>query len=114
MQAVIGRVTIKSGREDETLAMVREGGVAMLSGMSGSAGGYWARAVEGELVQHSFWLFDTEEDARAAEATFNTLRDMPDAPATFVSVDVCELSRRRSEAVDAYRYSVVDRQAPGG
>src|SRR6185312_4984604 len=57
------------------LAMVREGGVAMLGGMSGSAGGYWARAVEGELVQHSFWLFDTEEDARAAEATFNTLRD---------------------------------------
>ena len=53
--------------------------------------GYWARAVEGELVQHSFWLFDTEDDARAAEATFNTLRDMPDAPATFVSVDVCEV-----------------------
>ena len=25
------------------------------------------------------------------EATFNTLRDMPDAPATFVSVDVCEV-----------------------
>jgi hypothetical protein len=49
------------------------------------------RAVEGELVQHSFWLFDTEEDAQAGEATFNTLRDMPDAPATFVSVDVCEV-----------------------
>jgi hypothetical protein len=63
----------------------------MLSGMSGSTGGYWARAVEGELVQHSFWLFENEEDARAAEATFNTLRDMPDAPATFVSVDVCEV-----------------------
>ena len=91
MHAVIGRVTIKPGREDETLAMVREGGVAMLGGMSGSAGGYWARAVEGELVQHSFWLFETEADARAAEATFNTLRDMPDAPATFVSVDVCEV-----------------------
>jgi hypothetical protein len=91
MHAVIGRVTIKPGREDETLAMVREGGVAMLSGMSGSTGGYWARAVEGELVQHSFWIFENEEDARAAEATFNTLRDMPDAPATFVSVDVCDV-----------------------
>jgi hypothetical protein len=33
MHAVIGRVTIKSGREDETLAMVRERGVAMLGGM---------------------------------------------------------------------------------
>ena len=92
MHAVIGRVTIKPGREDETLAMVRDRGVAMLNAMAGSAGGYWARAVEGgELVQHSFWLFDTEADARTAEATFNSLRDMPDAPATFVSVDVCEV-----------------------
>ena len=65
MHAVIGRVKIKPGREDETLAMIGERGVAMLKGMAGSAGGYWARAVEGELVQHSFWLFDTEEDARA-------------------------------------------------
>jgi hypothetical protein len=91
MHAVIGRVAIKPGREDETLAMIGEGGVAMLKGMAGSAGGYWARTVEGELVQHSFWLFETEDDARAAEATFSTLRDMPDAPATFVSVDVCEV-----------------------
>jgi hypothetical protein len=91
MHAVIGRVAIKPGREDETLAMIGERGVAMLKGMAGSAGGYWARTVEGELVQHSFWLFETEDDARAAEATFNTLRDMPDAPATFVSVDVCEV-----------------------
>ena len=91
MYAVIGRVEIKPGREDETLAMIGESGVAMLNGMAGSAGGYWARAVEGEVVQHSFWLFDTEEDARAAEVTFKTLRDMPDAPATFVSVDVCEV-----------------------
>jgi hypothetical protein len=91
MHAVIGRVTIKPGREDETLAMIRERGVAMLEGMAGSAGGYWARSVEGELVQHSFWLFDTEVSARSAEAIFNTLRDMPDAPATFVSVDVCEV-----------------------
>ena len=91
MHAVIGRVTIKPGREEETLAMIAEHGVAMLQGMTGSAGGYWARTVEGELIQHSFWLFETEDDARAAEATFSTLRDMPDAPATFVSVDVCEV-----------------------
>jgi len=91
MHAVIGRVTIKPGREDETLAMIGERGVAMLNGMAGSAGGDWARGVEGELVQHSFWLFETEDDARAAEATFNALRDMPDAPATFMSVDVCEV-----------------------
>ena len=74
--------------------MIGESGVGMLKKMAGSAGGYWARTVEGELVQHSFWLFDTEVDARAAEATFVTLRDMPDAPATFVSVDVCEVVGR--------------------
>jgi hypothetical protein len=44
------------------------------------------------MAQHSFWLFDTEEHARGAEATFSTLRDMPEAPGTFISVDVCEVS----------------------
>jgi hypothetical protein len=92
MHAVIGRVKIKPGHEDETRAMIASHGVAMLNGMTGSSGGYWSRAIDGEdLVQHSFWLFDTVENARAAEATFTTLRDMPDAPATFLSVDVCEI-----------------------
>ena len=92
MHAVIGRVKIKPGREDETLAMIEEHGVAMLAGMAGSAGGYWARSLDGaDVIQHSFWLFDTEANARGAEGTFNTLRDMPEAPATFISVDVCEV-----------------------
>lgn len=91
MRAVIGRVRIKPDRSDEALAMLRERGIAMLQGMAGSSGGYWARNRDGDIVQHSFWLFDTEENARAAEATFNQLRDMPDAPATFLSVDVCEI-----------------------
>jgi hypothetical protein len=91
MYAVIGRVKIKPDRADEAFAMIRERGVAMLQGMAGSAGGYWARTLDGDIIQHSFWLFDTEENARAAEATFNQLRNMPEAPATFVSVDVCEI-----------------------
>jgi hypothetical protein len=91
MRAVIGRVRIKPDRADEALAMIGDRGVAMLQGMTGSAGGYWARSHGGDIIQHSFWLFDTEENARAAEATFNQLRDMPDAPATFISVDVCEI-----------------------
>ena len=91
MRAVIGRVKIKPDRADEALAMIGQMGVAMLRGMPGSAGGYWARSHGGDIIQHSFWLFDTEENARTAEATFNTLRDMPDAPATFISVDVCEI-----------------------
>jgi hypothetical protein len=91
MYAVIGRVRIKPDRSDEALSMISEYGVAMLHGMTGAQGGYWARTVDGSLVQHSFWIFDTEDNARTAEATFSTLRDMPDAPATFVSVDVCEI-----------------------
>ena len=91
MHAVIGRVKIKPDRADEARSMVGERGVAMLQGMSGSAGGYWARTLDGDIIQHSFWLFDIEENARSAEATFNQLREMPDAPATFVSVDVCEV-----------------------
>jgi hypothetical protein len=72
----------------------------MLRGMIGSAGGYWARSHGGDIIQHSFWLFDTEENARAAEATFNKLRDMPDAPATFISVDVCEIVGQAWEAAE--------------
>jgi hypothetical protein len=79
------------GRAEETLAMIGEVGVPMLRGMAGSAGGYWARTDGGDIIQHSLWLFDTEENARAAEATFSQLRNMPEAPATFISVDVCEV-----------------------
>ena len=92
MYALVGRVKIKPGHEEQTLAMIGEHGVEMVRGMTGSAGGYWTRTLDGEdLIQHSFWLFDAEEHARAAEATFVTLRDMPDAPATFVSAEVCEV-----------------------
>jgi antibiotic biosynthesis monooxygenase (ABM) superfamily enzyme len=92
MYAVIGRVKIKPGHEQETLAMIHNRGVAMVRGFPGSQGGYWARTIDGDdLVQHLFWLFDDEAGARSAEATALTLREMPDAPATFVSVDVCEV-----------------------
>jgi hypothetical protein len=92
MYAVIGRVKIKPGQEEQTRSMIAAGGVPMVRGLAGSSDAYWARAVaDGELIQHSFWLFDSEENARNAEATFNSLRDMQDAPATFVSCDVCEV-----------------------
>ena len=91
MYAVIGRVQIKPGHEEDTRSMIAERGVGMIQGMAGSAQAYWARALDGDLIQHSFWLFDSEENARKAEATFSSLREMPDAPATFVSVDVCEV-----------------------
>jgi hypothetical protein len=34
--------------------MVSESGVSMVRGMVGSAGGYWARVLEGATIQHSF------------------------------------------------------------
>jgi hypothetical protein len=93
MYTVIGRVKIKPGHADDTLAMISQGGVPMIRSMEGAVSAYWARSLspEGDIMQHSFWLFETEENARAAEATFNMLRNMPNAPATFVSVDVCEV-----------------------
>jgi hypothetical protein len=91
MYALVGRVELKRGREDEAAAMLREHGVVMVRSMAGSSAGYWARTMDEPVVQHSFWLFETEEDARGAEVTFNQLRSMPDAPAMFVSVDVCEV-----------------------
>jgi hypothetical protein len=92
MYAVIGSVKIKAGHEQETLAMIERGGVAMVRGFPGSQGGYWARTLDGdEIVQHSFWLFDDEEGARAAETTYQSLREMPEAPAVLMSVAVCEV-----------------------
>ncbi|HWT82234.1 MAG TPA: antibiotic biosynthesis monooxygenase [Candidatus Acidoferrum sp.] len=92
MYAVMGRVQIKPGHEEEARQMVAQHGADLLQGMPGSRGGYWARTIEGTaVIQHSFWLFESEEGARVAETTFKTLRDMPEAPATFLSVDVCEV-----------------------
>jgi hypothetical protein len=93
MFALIGRVQIKPGKEDFALRMIADHGVDLIRGMAGAQRAYWSRPVDSapELIQHSFWIFDTEENARGAEKTFNSLRDMPEAPAVFVSCDVCEI-----------------------
>jgi hypothetical protein len=93
MFAVIGRVKIKPGQEDLSRQMITDKGIDMFRGMIGAQHAYWSRPVDAadELIQHSYWLFETEDNARAAEKTFNSLRDMPDAPAVFVSCDVCEV-----------------------
>ena len=93
MYALIGRVEIKPGHEEETAIMAREHGPTLVGGMSGSKAAYWARALDerGKVIQHSFWLFEAEEDARMAETVFNSLRDMPQAPAAFLSADVCKV-----------------------
>ncbi len=93
MYALVGRVEIKPGREDEAATMAREHGPTLVGGMSGTRAAYWLRPLDdtGTVVQHSFWLFEGEEDARAAENVFNSLRDMPEAPASFISGDVCKV-----------------------
>src|SRR5258706_5313708 len=91
MHAVIGQVKIKPDRADEALAMIGAGGIAMVQGMAGSAAGYWARRLAGDIIQHSFWLFDTEGNTPTAAATFEQPRNMSVAPATFISVDVCKI-----------------------
>jgi hypothetical protein len=91
MFALVGRVRIKPGHEEPTAAMARDYGPTLVASLSGTTA-YWARTLDnGELIQHSFWLFDTETDARVAQTTFNSLRDMSDAPAEFISADVCEV-----------------------
>lgn len=86
MHAVIGRVKIKLGHEDETRAMIASHGIAMVQGMSGSSGGYWSRSADdGHLVQYSFWLFDTEET-----------RELPRRPSTRFAT--CPKHPRRSSA----------------
>jgi hypothetical protein len=92
MFAVVGRVKVKLGQEVLTRQMVSDHGVGMFRGMAGSRRAFWSRAADGsDLIQHTFWLFDSEDNACAAQATFNTLRDMSDAPAEWVSCDVCEV-----------------------
>jgi hypothetical protein len=89
MYAVIGQVKLVSTRRDEALRLIKERGEAMVRGLAGSKGGYWARSLEGD-IQHSIWFFDTLDDARAAAAIFGK-GPPPGAPATFVSLDVCEV-----------------------
>jgi hypothetical protein len=93
MYALVGRVEIKAGHEEETAVMAREHGPSLVGGMTGGKAAYWARALDdsGKVIQYSFWLFEAEEDARAAETVFSSLREMPEAPARFISADVCDV-----------------------
>ena len=90
MYALIGRVEIHSGYEEETAKRVQDSGIGMVQAMAGSISAYWARGGL-DNIQHSFWLFDTEEHAQVAHAAFSRLREMPDAPATLLDVEVCEV-----------------------
>jgi hypothetical protein len=89
MYAVIGQVKLVSDREEEALKLIKERGEAMVRGFAGIVAGYWTRTLDGDL-QHSVWLFDSLENARAAAAVFGK-GPPPGSPATFVSLDICEV-----------------------
>jgi hypothetical protein len=92
MYAVIGQVKLIPDRRDEALQMLKQHGEAMVRGFAGAIAGYWARDLNGD-IQHSVWLFDTLEHARVAAAVFGK-GPPPGAPATFVSLAVCEVVGR--------------------
>ena len=76
MHAVIGRVKLKPGREDEQREMIAKHGIPALQGMAGWSSGYWSRSVnDGDLIQHTFWLFEpksTHEVPRRTSTSFAT------------------------------------------
>ncbi len=89
MHAVVGRVKIETGREDEARKLLHEFVVPSAKGLAGFAGGYWARSVDDDSG-NSLALFDSEENARAAAAQIAE-GPPPGGPVSVVSVTVCEV-----------------------
>lgn len=93
MYATVGRVKVDAGREDEARKLLEEVVIPRAKGLAGFKGGHWARVLDGD-VGYSLLLFDTEANARAAAdqiAQGPPPGAPPDPPATFVSVDACEV-----------------------
>ena len=93
MYATVGQVKVDPGREDEARKLLEELVVPRAKGLAGFKGGHWARVLGGD-VGYSLLLFDTEANARAAAdqvAQGPPPGAPPDPPATFLSVDVCEV-----------------------
>jgi len=89
MHAVVGRVKIDTGREDEARKFLHEFVVPSAKGLAGFAGGYWTRALD-EDTGSSLVLFDSEENARAAAAQMAE-GPPPGGPVSFMSATVCEV-----------------------
>ncbi len=93
MHATVGQVEVDPAREDEARKLLEEVVLPRSKSLAGFMGGHWAPAVDGN-VGHSFLLFDTEANARAAAdqiAQGPPPGAPPNPPATFLSVEVCEV-----------------------
>ena len=89
MYAVVGQVKVDTTREGEARKILEEFTVPAAKGLEGFDSGYWARAIDGDNG-HSFLLFDSEANARAAAERI-AQGPPPDAPVSFTSVSVCEV-----------------------
>ena len=89
MYAVVGQVKVDTAREADARKLLEEFTVPTVKGLAGFNNGYWARALDGD-VGHSFLLFDSEANARAAA---ERMAQGPPARSavTFTSATVCEV-----------------------
>jgi hypothetical protein len=64
MHAVVGQVSIESGREDESIEFLKANVLPMVKQSPGLIGGYWMAPQEGKGLGVVF--YETEEAARGA------------------------------------------------
>jgi heme-degrading monooxygenase HmoA len=88
MYAVFGRVEVDSSRADEAAELLNNYTVPMVKQAPGFVGGTWARSADGTHGL-SLILFESEEEARAAERA--ATGPPPGGPVTFVSAEVFEV-----------------------
>jgi hypothetical protein len=71
--------------------MIAEHGLAMIEGMDESGSAYWARRSMASSSSTRFGCLTPDTNARRAEAPFNGLRAMLEAPAILMSCDLCKV-----------------------
>ena len=91
MYAVVGQVKVDTAREGEARKHLEEFTVPATKGLEGFNNGFSAHAIDGD-EGHSFLLFDSEAHPRATAERI-AQGPPPDAPVSFTSVSVCEVSR---------------------
>ena len=87
MHAVVGKVSIQSGHEDESVEYLKTNVLPMVKQAPGIIAGYWVAAKDGKGL--GITLYESEEAARGA-AEMAQKAPMPDY-VTFDSVDVLEV-----------------------
>ena len=104
MYAVVGEVKVDTAHEGDARKLLEEFTVPAAKGLEGFNSGFWARAVDGD-EGHSFLLFDSEANARAAAERI-AQGPPPDGPVAFTSVSVCEVVGSGSDLGHAGRSAV--------